>query len=62
MDERVYIYAMSDIARGEELTFDYKLASMKNRLGDIQYSSVHICRCCSANCRGTMLAAKEPGR
>ena len=62
MDERVYIYAMSDIARGEELTFDYKLAAMKNRLGEIRDSSAHICRCGSTKCRGTMLAATEPGR
>jgi SET domain-containing protein len=62
VDERVYIYAMSDIARGEELTFDYKLAVMRNRPGDIQDSNAHICRCGSANCRGTMLAATEPGK
>jgi len=54
-DGNMYIYAMRDIVRGEELTFDYKLtASRNNPERERQTKDEHICRCGAANCRGTM--------
>jgi uncharacterized protein len=49
---RIWIYALKDIAVGEELTYDYNLT------GDPQdpaaRRSEYPCNCGSANCRGTM--------
>jgi SET domain-containing protein len=59
-DERVYIYAMRDITRGEELTFDYHLGSPfgKRRMTKSELLK-YACMCGSPNCRGTMIAAKR---
>lgn len=56
-DDRAYIYAMRDISRGEELTFDYMLgpAFGTNRLTK-QALDAYICNCGSAHCRGSMIA------
>lgn len=62
IDDRVYIYGMGDIARDDELTFDYKLAATRDGLAGIENSRAYICRCGSKNCRGTMLAVKTPGK
>ena len=58
-DDKAYIYAMRDIVRGEELTFDYQLrgASAAAR----KKSNDYLCRCGSKNCRGTMLARNRRG-
>ena len=51
-DDRLYIYAIVDITRGEELTFDYKLSPP---LGlPAEGGPTHACACGAANCRGTM--------
>lgn len=55
-DDRMYIYAMRDIARHEELTFDYQLQSPV--AGEIDGDGGHPCRCGSKNCRGTLLAPR----
>ncbi len=52
--KRVYIKALRDIPRGEELNYDYGLVmdgkiTKKNR-------REYACHCGSPNCRGTMLA------
>jgi len=61
-DEKLYIYAMRDIVRAEELTFDYQLGSaLKNRRKK-QNLEAYACRCGSPNCRGTMLALKRNSR
>ncbi|MEO5810343.1 MAG: SET domain-containing protein-lysine N-methyltransferase [Sphingomicrobium sp.] len=52
-DDRLYIYAMADIARGDELTFDYKLAPPPGLPAESGPDS-HPCSCGAANCRGTM--------
>ncbi len=57
-DDRIYIYAMVDIPRGEELTFDYKLAPMRGRRMN-PGADEQICLCGAANCRGTM---RQTGR
>lgn len=55
-DRRLYIYAMNDIRRGEELTFDYQLRSAAGTVGEEPVIGDYPCRCGSRNCRGTMLA------
>ena len=52
-DDRLYIYAQADIARGEELTFDYKLTPQSGLSVDSQTND-HSCSCGADNCRGTM--------
>lgn len=52
-DDRMYIYAMVDIARGEELTFDYKLAPQPGQRAKAGPDE-HACSCGAENCRGTM--------
>jgi len=52
-DDRLYIYAMVDIARGDELTFDYKLAPPPGLPAESELDS-QACSCGAANCRGTM--------
>lgn len=52
-DDRMYIYAMVDIARGEELTFDYKLAPLPGQRAKA-WPDEHACLCGAENCRGTM--------
>lgn len=55
-DRRLYIYAMSDIRCGEELTFDYQLRSAAGTVGEEPVIADYPCHCGSRNCRGTMLA------
>jgi uncharacterized protein len=58
-DDKMYIYAMRDIIRGEELTFDYQLGpafpGKRRKVNPDDYA----CKCGSPNCRGTMLAVKR---
>lgn len=58
-DDRMYIYAMRDIVRGEELTFDYKLSSAVKGSRKKADTAAYACCCGSENCRGTMLAVKK---
>jgi SET domain-containing protein len=57
-DDRVYIYAMRDIFRREELTFDYKLGPSFKIAGRNFDKQQFACNCGSPNCRGTMLSVK----
>jgi uncharacterized protein len=59
-DDKAYIYAMMDIGRGEELTFDYQLQRAFSAPRKKFDASDYLCRCGSKNCRGTMLARKRP--
>jgi SET domain-containing protein len=52
--KRVYIVAKRDIARGEELNYDYGLV-MEGRITK-KIRAQYACRCGSKNCRATMLA------
>ena len=52
-DDRLYIYAIVEIVRGEELTFDYKLAASPGLRAERGPES-QACSCGSAHCRGTM--------
>lgn len=60
-DDRVYIYAMRDITRGEELTFDYQLGPAIRRSGrrSKEVLDAYACQCGSPKCRGTMIASKR---
>lgn len=58
-DGRAYIYAMRDIVRGEELTFDYKLGPA-DRAPGLEYDEAdYRCRCGAITCRGTLLATSK---
>jgi SET domain-containing protein len=60
-DDKAYIYAMRDIVRGEELTFDYQLRRASGAARKKSDESDYLCRCGSENCRGTMLARSRRG-
>ena len=57
IDGRIFIHALRDIARGEELNFDYGLVL------DARYTPAvkraYECRCGMPGCRHTMLAPKK---
>lgn len=57
-DDRMYVYAMRDITRGEELTFDYRLGSPGGGRAKAIDRLDHACHCGAAACRGTMLAPR----
>ena len=59
-DGRVFIQAVRDIKRGEELNYDYGLV-IEERLTPT-LKKQYECRCGSANCRGTMLNLKRRKR
>ncbi len=50
---RVYIHALRDIARGEELACDYGLVIEEKMSKALK--EAYACRCGAADCRGTML-------
>jgi hypothetical protein len=51
---RVYIHALRDIPRGEELSYDYGLVIEEKMTKALKQA--YACRCGTAECRGTMLA------
>ena len=51
---RVYIHALRDISRGEELFYDYGLVIEEKMSKSLK--EAYACRCGATNCRGTMLA------
>jgi uncharacterized protein len=53
----VFIHALRDIRRGEELCYDYGLIIDQRMTKKLKAD--YECRCGSANCRGTMLAIKK---
>lgn len=57
---RVFIHALRDIRRGEELCYDYGLVVELRMTKALK--AAYACRCGSVNCRGTMLAAKTRSR
>lgn len=54
---RVYIYALREIRRGEELCYDYRLQLDERHTPKLK--KAYECRCGAANCRRTMLAPKR---
>lgn len=61
-DDRPYIYAIRDITRGEELTFDYQLHSTIRSRVSKRDKEQYRCLCGSENCRGSMIVAKPKAR
>lgn len=61
-EERVYVYAMRDITRGEELTFDYQLSRALKGTPQRGANAAYRCRCGSPKCRGTMLSRNNRKR
>lgn len=58
-DDHAYIYAMRDITRGEELTFDYQLQrTIKSRISK-KDQELYKCLCGSPSCRGSMIASRR---
>ena len=56
-DGRVYIYALRDIARGEELNYNYALVYDERHTPAVKRA--FACRCGTPGCTGTMLAPKR---
>jgi hypothetical protein len=56
-DGRLFIDAMRDIRRGEELTYDYKLIVEERYTPALK--RLYACGCGSRNCRGTILGRKR---
>ena len=57
---RIFIHALRDIARGEELNYDYGLVLEERYTAALKRS--YQCRCGAPSCRGTMLAPKRRKR
>jgi SET domain-containing protein len=56
-DGRVYIYALCDIERGEELHYNYALIYEGRHTPAIKRA--FACRCGTPGCKGTYLASKK---
>ncbi|MGB8339149.1 MAG: SET domain-containing protein-lysine N-methyltransferase [Burkholderiales bacterium] len=56
-DGRIFIYALRDIKRGEELLYDYGLILEERHTAATKRD--YACRCGAPNCRGTMLGKKR---
>ncbi len=55
--KHVYIEALRDIGRGEELFYDYNLTRQDGDSPDIEQR--YACHCGAPTCRGTMLTPKN---
>lgn len=56
-DGRVFIHAVRNIRKGEELNYDYGLIIDERLTPTLKKQ--HACRCGAKDCRGTMLALKR---
>lgn len=54
---KVFIYAVTDIRRGDELNYDYGLIIGERHTAKAKRN--YECRCGASTCRGTMLALKR---
>ena len=59
-DGRVFIYALRDIARGEELSYDYALIYEARHTPAVK--QVFACHCGAPGCSGSMLMPKNSAR
>lgn len=58
--KHVYVVALRDIARGEELSFDYGLVLEGRKTAKVK--AQYACLCGTPSCRGTMLALSRRSR
>ena len=56
-DGQVFIYALRDITRGEELNYNYGLTLDERHTPALKRA--YACRCGATSCRGTLLAKKR---
>jgi uncharacterized protein len=56
-DGRIFIYAIRDIARGEELAYDYNYVLDEPHTA--ANKKLYPCNCGAGKCRGTILARKR---
>jgi len=56
-NKRIFIYALRDIKRGEELNYDYGLVLEERYTAKLKRS--YQCLCGASTCRGTLLAPKR---
>ncbi|HEX6134562.1 MAG TPA: SET domain-containing protein-lysine N-methyltransferase [Longimicrobiales bacterium] len=56
-DDRIYIYSLHDIAKGEELVYDYNF--VLDEPHNTANKRLYPCNCGAAKCRGTILAKKR---
>ena len=56
-DGRIFIYALRDIVRGEELAYDYNYVLDERHTA--ANKKLYPCNCGAKNCRGTILARKR---
>lgn len=56
-DARIFIVALRDIARGEELFYDYGLVIDERLTPTLKRQ--YLCLCGAPECRGTMLATRK---
>jgi SET domain-containing protein len=56
-DNQVFIYALRDLRRGEELNYDYGLVLEERHTA--KRKREYACLCGAATCRGTLLAKKR---
>jgi SET domain-containing protein len=54
---RIYIYALKNIRKGDELTYDYNYT--REGEYDPSWEKLYACRCGATNCRGTILQPEE---
>jgi SET domain-containing protein len=59
-DDRVYIHALRDIEKGEELRYNYGLIYDERHTPAVK--KAFACRCGAPNCTGIMLAPKKRSR
>ncbi|HEX2604116.1 MAG TPA: SET domain-containing protein-lysine N-methyltransferase [Oxalicibacterium sp.] len=59
-DGRVFIYALHDIARGEELSYDYALVYEERHTPAVKRA--FACHCGAPGCTGSMLMPKNSAR
>lgn len=59
-ETRVTIYALTDIAAGTELVYDYGLFTEERMTRTLKQH--YRCLCGAPECRGTMLALKKPAK
>jgi len=54
-DGHIWIEALRDIRKGEELLYDYRYSPTGNKKEDEELARFYECKCGAASCRGTIL-------